>query len=148
MMRPFLVGLGIRRVTSDLNICRSLTLPTMTSTTLIPFQEEILLLQLKHELIFNSSLSAKLVRWNESGECCKLHGVECDASGYVVSLQLDGEAISGGIGDSPSLFKFKYLQKLNLSYNDIHLTLPIPKGIGNLTYFTHLNLSDAGFSRQ
>ncbi|XP_042017754.1 receptor-like protein 37 [Salvia splendens] len=61
---------------------------------------EILLLQLKDELIFNSSLSTKLVRWNESDhDCCKWYGVECDASGYVVSLQLDDEAISGGIGD-------------------------------------------------
>ncbi|XP_042012578.1 receptor-like protein 7 isoform X2 [Salvia splendens] len=100
------------------------------------------------ELIFNPTLSTKLVRWNESGKCCLWHGVECDASGYVVSLQLDDEAISGGIGDSSSLFRFKYLQKLNLAYNDIYSTLPIPKGIGNLTYLTHLNLSDSGFSGQ
>ncbi|KAL1542449.1 receptor-like protein 7 isoform X1 [Salvia divinorum] len=110
--------------------------------------QEILLLQLKDELIFNSSLSTKLVRWNESGECCKWHGVECDASGYVVSLQLDGEAISGGVGDSSSLFRFKYLQKLNLAYNDFGYTHHIPKGIGNLTYLTHLNLSNAGFVGQ
>ncbi|KAG6404598.1 hypothetical protein SASPL_136848 [Salvia splendens] len=108
--------------------------------------QEILLLQLKDELIFYSSLSTNLVRWNESSECCKWYGVECDASGYVVSLQLDGEGIYGGIGDSSSLFKFNYLQKLNLAYND--LNDPIPKGIGNLTYLTHLNLSNAGFVGQ
>ncbi|KAG6404600.1 hypothetical protein SASPL_136850 [Salvia splendens] len=110
--------------------------------------QETLLLQLKHELIFNSSLSTKLVRWNESDECCKWHGVECDASGYVVSLQLDGEAIFGGIGDSSSLFRFKYLQKLNLAYNDFNYTDPIPKGIGTFTYLTHLNLSRARFGGQ
>ncbi|XP_047943182.1 receptor-like protein 6 [Salvia hispanica] len=105
--------------------------------------QEILLVQLRDEMIFNSSLSTKLVRWNESGECCKWPGVECDASGYVVSLQLDGEALSGGIGDSSSLFRFKYLQKLNLAYN--YFNDAIPKGIGNFTYLTHLNLSYVGF---
>ncbi|XP_047943000.1 receptor-like protein 35 [Salvia hispanica] len=110
--------------------------------------QEILLLQLKDELIFKPYRSTKLVRWKESVECCLWPGVECDASSYVVSLQLDGEAISGGIGNSSSLFKFKYLQKLNLAYNDISLTLPIPKGIGNLTYLTHLNLSESGFGGQ
>ncbi|XP_047942912.1 receptor-like protein 49 [Salvia hispanica] len=111
--------------------------------------QEILLLQLKDELIFDSSLSTKLVRWNESGECCKWHGVECDASGHIVSLQLDDEAISGGIGDSSSLFRFEYLQKLNLAFNNLYLNYtPIPKGIGNLTYLTHLNLSYAGFGGQ
>ncbi|XP_042012580.1 receptor-like protein 7 isoform X1 [Salvia splendens] len=109
--------------------------------------QETLLLQLKDELIFNSSLSTKLVRWNESGECCKWPGVECDASGHVVSLQLHDEGIYGGIGDSSSLFRFKYLQKLNLANNDFHFDL-IPKGIGSLTYLTHLNLSYAGFRGQ
>ncbi|KAL1542432.1 receptor-like protein 31 [Salvia divinorum] len=110
--------------------------------------QEILLLQLRDELIFDSSLSTKLVRWNESDECCKWRGVECDASGYVLSLQLDDEAISGGVGDSSSLFRFEYLQKLNLAYNDFDYTDHIPKGIGNLTYLTHLNLSNAGFVGQ
>ncbi|KAL1542443.1 receptor-like protein 35 [Salvia divinorum] len=110
--------------------------------------QEILLLKLKHELIFDSSRSTKLVRWNGSVECCLWHGVECDASGYVVSLHLDGEAISGGVRDSSSLFRFKYLQKLNLAYNYFDYTHHIPKGIGNLTYLTHLNLSNAGFVGQ
>ncbi|KAL1542444.1 receptor-like protein 35 [Salvia divinorum] len=74
--------------------------------------------------------------------------ISCDASGYVVSLQLDGEAIFGGLGDSSSLFRFKYLQKLNLAYNYFGYTDHIPKGIGNLTYLTHLNLSYAGFGGQ
>ncbi|XP_057789386.1 receptor-like protein 7 [Salvia miltiorrhiza] len=109
--------------------------------------QKILLLQLKDELSFNSSLSTKLVRWNKRDECCKWHGVECDVAGYVVSLQLDDESISGGIADSSSLFKLMHLQKLNLAYNDFNNT-PIPKGIHNLTYLTHLNLSHAGFGGQ
>ncbi|XP_047943104.1 receptor-like protein 36 [Salvia hispanica] len=56
-------------------------------------------------------------------------GVECDASGYVVSLHLDDEAISGGIEDSSSLFRFEYLQKLNLAFNDFNYTHPIPKEV-------------------
>ncbi|XP_057789359.1 receptor-like protein 7 [Salvia miltiorrhiza] len=109
--------------------------------------QKILLLQLKDELSFNSSLSTKLVRWNERDECCKWHGVECDVAGYVVSLQLDNESISGGIADSSSLFRLVHLQKLNLAYNDFNNT-PIPKGIHNLTYLTHLNLSHAYFGGQ
>ncbi|XP_047962059.1 receptor-like protein 7 [Salvia hispanica] len=114
--------------------------------------EKTLLLQLKAELIFDSSLSTKLVQWNESDECCTWSGVQCDAFGYVISLQLDGEAIYGGIWNSSSLFKFKYLQKLNLAYNRFsykrngnltHLTHlsnnAIPIGNGNLTYSTRLN---------
>ncbi|XP_047975960.1 receptor-like protein 11 [Salvia hispanica] len=108
--------------------------------------QETLLLQLRDELIYNSSLSTKLVRWNERSECCLWHGVECDASGHVVCLQLDDEAISGGIGDSSSLFGFKYLQKLNLAFNDFNHTHPIPKGpilqkLGELTFLEVLNLS-------
>ncbi|XP_057797693.1 receptor-like protein 47 [Salvia miltiorrhiza] len=109
--------------------------------------QKTLLLQLKDELSFDSSVSTKLVRWNESDECCKWHGVDCDAAGYVVSLQLDRESISGGITDSSSLFRLLHLQKLNLAYNSFNNT-PIPKGIHNLTYLTHLNLSDAGFGGQ
>ncbi|XP_057789385.1 receptor-like protein 7 [Salvia miltiorrhiza] len=109
--------------------------------------QKTLLLQLKDELDFYSSLSTKLVRWNESDECCKWHGVECDVAGYVVSLQLDNESISGGIADSSSLFKLMHLQKLNLAYNSFNNT-PIPKGIHNLTYLTHLNLSSAEFGGQ
>ncbi|XP_057797808.1 receptor-like protein 7 [Salvia miltiorrhiza] len=109
--------------------------------------QKILLLQLKDELSFDSSRSTKLVRWNESDECCKWPGVECDAAGYVVSLQLDDESISGGIADSSSLFRLVHLQKLNLAFNNFN-NIPIPKGIHNLTYLTHLNLSNARFVRQ
>ncbi|XP_057789421.1 receptor-like protein 7 [Salvia miltiorrhiza] len=109
--------------------------------------QKTLLLQLKDELSFNSSLSTKLVRWNERDECCKWPGVACDAAGYVVSLQLHNESISGGIADSSSLFRLEYLENLNLAYNKFNYT-PIPKGIHNLTYLTHLNLSNAGFGGQ
>ncbi|XP_057789416.1 receptor-like protein 7 [Salvia miltiorrhiza] len=129
-------------------ICTLISSFTFTNShTQCLHHQKTLLLQLKDELNFNSSLSTKLVRWNESDECCKWLGVECDAAGYVVSLQLDNESISGGIADSSSLFKLMDLQKLNLASNDFNNT-PIPKGIHNLTYLTHLNLSYGYFGGQ
>ncbi|KAL1542431.1 receptor-like protein 7 [Salvia divinorum] len=116
---------------------------THSNSQCLPNQQA-LLLQLKEELIFNSSISTKLVQWNRSDEW---HGVECDAAGNVVSLHLDHEAISGGMEDSSSLFQLTHLQRLNLAYNDFSY-LPIPKGIHKLTYLTHLNLSYAGFDGQ
>ncbi|KAG6402270.1 hypothetical protein SASPL_139147 [Salvia splendens] len=86
-------------------------------------------------------------RSGQFGLCDEWYGVECDGAGNVVSLQLDHEAISGGIGDSSSLFKLMHLQKLNLAYNKFNLS-PIPKGIHNLTYLILLNLSFAGFGGQ
>ncbi|KAG6408077.1 hypothetical protein SASPL_131080 [Salvia splendens] len=103
-----------------------------------------LLLQLKNELIFNSSLSSKLSQWNQTDDCCKWQGVGCDVSGNVVTLQLNNESISGGVNDSSSLFKLEHLHKLNLAYNDF-IRAPIPKGILNLTNLTHLNLSYSDF---
>ncbi|XP_057797806.1 receptor-like protein 7 [Salvia miltiorrhiza] len=109
--------------------------------------QKTLLLQFRNELFFDPSISTKLVQWNESDECCKWPGVECDAAGYVISLQLDNDSIAGEIADSSSLFKLMHLQKLNLAFNYINYTL-IPRGIHNLTYLTHLNLSNAGFGGQ
>ncbi|KAL7136194.1 hypothetical protein ABFS83_10G013100 [Erythranthe nasuta] len=109
--------------------------------------QKYLLLGLKSNLIFNSSTSNKLVEWNRSTDCCSWNGVECDAAGHVISLQLDHESISGGIEDSEYLFRLTYLERLNLAFNHFNGT-EIPKGIHNLTELTHLNLSTAGFSGQ
>ncbi|KAK6137869.1 hypothetical protein DH2020_028377 [Rehmannia glutinosa] len=45
------------------------------------------------------------------------------------------------------LFSFTYLEKLNLALNNFNNT-QIPKGIQNLKYLSHLNLSNAGFGGQ
>ncbi|KAH6804810.1 hypothetical protein C2S51_000348 [Perilla frutescens var. frutescens] len=97
--------------------------------------------------MFNSSYSLKLLQWNQTGDCCSWNGVECDGDGRVISLQLDCELISGGIDDSSSLFRLRYLEKLNLAYNDFNKA-QILSGIHLLTHLTHLNLSHAGFGGQ
>ncbi|KAI3470549.1 hypothetical protein Pfo_027212 [Paulownia fortunei] len=109
--------------------------------------QKSVLLELKNDLIFDVSASRKLAQWNQTEDCCSWDGVECDGSGHVISLQLDNELISGGIENSSSLFSLRYLEKLNLAYNCFD-NIQIPSGIHNLTYLTHLNLSNAGFGGQ
>ncbi|KAH6787051.1 hypothetical protein C2S52_006603 [Perilla frutescens var. hirtella] len=106
-----------------------------------------LLLGVKSGLIFDASASNKLVRWNRTSDCCSWDGVKCDGAGHVIGLQLDEEAISGGIENSENLFSLGYLEKLNLAYNYFD-NIEIPKGLKNLANLTHLNLSHAGFAGQ
>ncbi|KAL0389165.1 UNVERIFIED_CONTAM: Receptor-like protein 53 [Sesamum calycinum] len=109
--------------------------------------QRTLLLELKNDLIFNSTRSTKLVLWNQTQDCCSWDGVECDGMGHVISLKLDEEGILGGIHNLSSLSGLLYLQKLNLADNDFG-GVQIPDGILNLKNLTHLNLSDAGFGGQ
>ncbi|KAL0458937.1 UNVERIFIED_CONTAM: Receptor-like protein 40 [Sesamum latifolium] len=108
--------------------------------------QRTLLLELKNDLIFDSTQSTKLVLWNQTQDCCSWDGVECDGAGHVISLQLDEEGISGGIHNSSSLSGLGYLEKLNLAYNEFEGQ--IPGGILSLKDLTHLNLSYAGFGGQ
>ncbi|KAH6798355.1 hypothetical protein C2S51_034839 [Perilla frutescens var. frutescens] len=109
--------------------------------------QRVLLLQLKKSLVFDSTSSTKLVNWNESDDCCKWDGVDCDGAGHVISLDLADESISGGIENSTGLFGLQYLQKLNLAFNFFTRT-QIPKGLQKLTNLSYLNLSNAGFGGQ
>ncbi|KAL0389163.1 UNVERIFIED_CONTAM: Receptor-like protein 6 [Sesamum calycinum] len=109
--------------------------------------QRTLLLELKNELIFSSTVSTKLVLWNHTQDCCSWEGAECDGAGHVISLQLNEEGISGGIHNSSSLSGLRYLKKLNLADNDFGGG-QIPGGILNLKHLTHLDLSNAGFGGQ
>ncbi|KAH6798255.1 hypothetical protein C2S52_022809 [Perilla frutescens var. hirtella] len=109
--------------------------------------QRLLLLQLNNGLVFDSEFSTKLVNWNQSDDCCKWDGVDCDGAGHVISLNLANESISGGIENSTGLFGLQYLQNLNLAFNFFTSTL-IPKGLQNLTNLSYLNLSNAGFGGQ
>ncbi|XP_010035713.2 receptor-like protein 54 [Eucalyptus grandis] len=106
--------------------------------------QKSLLLELKNSLNFNTSLSSKLVRWNQSND--SWDGVKCEG-GQVTGLDLTNESIAGGLNDSSSLFRLKDLQRLNLAFNRFQFS-EIPSGFGNLTNLVYLNLSNAGFTGQ
>ncbi|CBI18148.3 unnamed protein product, partial [Vitis vinifera] len=109
--------------------------------------ERSLLLQLKNSLKFKPNVAVKLVTWNESVGCCSWGGVNWDANGHVVCLDLSSELISGGFNNFSSLFSLRYLQSLNLANNSFNSS-QIPSGFGKLGNLVYLNLSDAGFSGQ
>ncbi|XP_050243998.1 receptor-like protein 33 isoform X5 [Quercus robur] len=107
------------------------------------------LIGLKNNLKFNSTLSTKLVQWNETqfSDCCLWKGVSCSKEGRVVGLDLFNESITGGLHNSSPLFSLHYLQTLNLSYNKLNSS-QIPSQFGNLTNLFYLNLSNSGFAGQ
>lgn len=105
--------------------------------------QKTLLLELKKELIFDSSTSTKLVDWNQTDDCCKWKGVGCSSGGHVTSLQLDHEGISGGVENSSSLVSLEYLKKLNLAHNSLNGTIPSL----NLSNLVELDLSSNQLKR-
>ncbi|KAJ1416245.1 Leucine-rich repeat [Sesbania bispinosa] len=107
--------------------------------------QQSLLLQLKNNLIFKPSTSKKLVHWNQSDDCCEWNGVTCNM-GRVIALDLSHEFISGHVGNLTSLFNLKYLQSLNLAYNEFHSE--IHSEFQKLNNLRCLNLSNAGFEGQ
>ncbi|KAI3507332.1 hypothetical protein L1887_22300 [Cichorium endivia] len=110
--------------------------------------QQSILIQLKSELHFDSSLSSKLVCWNPNvADCCTWLGVNCSAGGEVISLDLSNETISGAIDDSSALFRLKNLENLSLAENNFNFTM-IPSGFGSLTGLKNLNLSNSLFSGQ
>ncbi|XP_023758274.3 receptor-like protein 7 [Lactuca sativa] len=111
-------------------------------------EQQSILIRLKNELQFNSSLSSKLVSWDpNAADCCTWIGVNCSIGGQVIGLDLSNETISGGIDDSSSLFRLESLETLNLAGNNFNST-PIPSGFGSLTSLRNLNLSNSWFSGQ
>ncbi|KAK0583798.1 hypothetical protein LWI29_003235 [Acer saccharum] len=110
--------------------------------------QQSLLLQLKNSLIFNSTLSLRLVQWKQSTDCCAWSGVDCDMAGRVIGLDLSEESIYGGIDNSTSLFALQHLWSLNLAFNLFDRAQNIPSRLANLTNSTYLNLSYAGFEGQ
>ncbi|KAL0309996.1 UNVERIFIED_CONTAM: Receptor-like protein 18 [Sesamum radiatum] len=105
-----------------------------------------LLLELRNNLTYDSSLSTKLVQWNESIDCCGWPGVKCDTMGRVSSLDLSGESITDGINDAgSSLFRLVFLENLSLAQNSFG-SIDLPFGFGELTELRYLNLSNYGFS--
>lgn len=109
--------------------------------------QKSLLLALKNNLTFDSSLSTKLVGWNQNVDCCHWGGVACDKAGHVTGLDISNESISGGIDGSSTLFGLAFLRSLNLAYNSFN-SAQLPSGFGKLTQVSYLNLSNANFQGQ
>ncbi|GLT65079.1 hypothetical protein SLA2020_375310 [Shorea laevis] len=95
--------------------------------------------------------SGRLSSWVGS-YCCTWSGVGCNRqTGHVTKLDLNMRppisfnfaSLQGTM--SPSLLDLKYLNYLDLSWNNFEQT-PIPNFIGSLTKLEHLDLSDASFS--
>ncbi|XP_062005632.1 receptor-like protein 7 [Rosa rugosa] len=109
--------------------------------------QQLTLLDFKNGLVFNSSLSSKLVSWNSRTDCCSWSGVTCSTNGTVVALDISRESISGGIDNSSSLFDLQHLQSLSLAFNNFTGS-QISTATGKLTSLRYLNLSSAGYAGQ
>ncbi|GLT89396.1 hypothetical protein SLE2022_073770 [Rubroshorea leprosula] len=108
-------------------------------------QQEFLL-QLKNKLHFHSDVSLKLMKWNQSVDCCTWEGVTCDVRGLVTDLDLSNEWIFDGIDNSSSLFNLQHLRSVNLANNNFSSIFPL--GFDKLSNLRDLNLSNAGFKGQ
>ncbi|KAM5573193.1 hypothetical protein ABKV19_012966 [Rosa sericea] len=107
------------------------------------------LLQFKQGLVDESNA---LASWENKKDCCKWRGIACNnQTGHVITLDLsysydanlDSTALRGEI--SPSLLELRYLNYLDLSFNDFGGMI-IPKFIGSLSQLKELKLADANFS--
>nr|GMD43365.1 receptor-like protein 12 [Ipomoea batatas] len=106
--------------------------------------QKMLLLQLRSSLKFDSTVSTKLVSWNEhTDDCCYWPGVECDDSGHVISLILDNESITlDAIQNSiPKVFA-NFLNLKTLSLIDCDLLGEFPREIFQLQGLQELSLAD------
>ena len=91
-------------------------------------------------------------------DCCAWLGVGCNnQTGHVIKLDLKSQPVCNQVASSvfckeltfggelsPSLLDLKYLNYLDLSYNDFQ-GIPIPSFIGSLNKLSYLDLSYASF---
>ncbi|CAN1266481.1 Receptor-like protein 12 [Linum perenne] len=153
MLSHAAVGVIVLVVVALCHLCSSVS---PIQTRCLDF-ERTLLLQIKHEISINTSISdiqppppPKFWSWNDTGnhkDCCLWEGVTCDSrSGHVVGLNLSSSSIDGGINNSSSIFRLRHLQSLSLADNYLDNSgSTFPFGFGNLSSLTHLNLSMARF---
>ncbi|KAK7364436.1 hypothetical protein VNO80_13097 [Phaseolus coccineus] len=127
-----------------------------SSTSILPFnntsqikcieRERQTLLNFKHNLIDHYGILSTWTDDENSQDCCKWKGIQCDhQTGHVIIHSLPGEDaryLSGKVNIT-SLFVLQNIQYLDLSYNDFQGS-HIPQLMGSLT-IRHLNLSYCAF---
>nr|GMD78942.1 receptor-like protein 12 [Ipomoea batatas] len=101
------------------------------------------LLQIRSNLTFDPLASTKLVQWDERDDCCKWPGVGCNRAGYVTSLDLSNEPITGGFNVS-LLLKLRLVSVIRL--DGINLSVPFPDFFSDFTNLTVLSLASCNFS--
>ncbi|KAG2691890.1 hypothetical protein I3843_08G026500 [Carya illinoinensis] len=79
-----------------------------------------------------------LSKWSSSANFCNWHGIACDNSSRVNSIELSGKNISGKL--SASIFQLHYVEVLDLSDNQ--LFGEIPRGLFSSASLRYLNLSN------
>ncbi|XP_047944064.1 receptor-like protein 12 [Salvia hispanica] len=108
--------------------------------------EKTLLLELKNELVFNSSYSEILVHWNQKDDCCFWKGVECDNTGHVIHLRLDYGRLRWTKRVVES-FQTQIPGRAELGRQFIlRFSGAIPSTLSNLTQLVHLVMADNFFS--
>ncbi|KAK8371616.1 hypothetical protein V6Z12_A01G257400 [Gossypium hirsutum] len=109
-----------------------------------------LLLELNLSSSFRSTTFAtplgRLMKWNQTKDCCSWEGISCDAGGHVIGLDLSIRGISCPLDVSSSLFRFQHLQRLNLAFNWFKTSFLT--GFDKLENLSYLNLSYFDFKRQ
>ncbi|KAI3879982.1 hypothetical protein MKX03_020390 [Papaver bracteatum] len=122
--------------------------------------QKALLLQLNQTLISDFTLSvidsehpsifsSKRDSWRLNTDCCSWDGIGCDSAGRVISLDLSGEYLIGGLNSSSSLLNLRHLERLSLADNHFETTsAPIPSGLDKLGNLIYLNMSGSGFIGQ
>lgn len=104
--------------------------------------QKTLLLQLKNRFKFHPILPTKLLKWNQTSNCCSWKGVS-GKEGLVTHLDLSNEHIFGGLDNACILFDLQHVYSLDLSLSNFSTT--IPSRLGKLTKLSYLNLSNSGF---
>ncbi|KAJ7965929.1 Leucine-rich receptor-like protein kinase family protein [Quillaja saponaria] len=82
-----------------------------------------------------------LSNWSNSSAAiiCKWHGITCDNSSHIRSIELSGKNISGKI--TPSIFQLPYLRNMDLSNNQLIGEIPKLNSIST-SPLQYLNLSN------
>nr|GMD76979.1 receptor-like protein 12 [Ipomoea batatas] len=110
----------------------------------IPDQKAVLV-QIRTQLSYNSSLSFKLVLWDERVDCCQWPGVSCNDAGYIIGVDLSYEPITGGANNA--IFLLKHLPSLSVIRLDwVNFSAPFPDLFTDFTNLTVLSLKSCNFS--